>query len=422
MKSSVIISALIVTSLAFTACNTAPKAQICKYKDGKKAAVSLVFKGESTFFVNPIAAELERYGWLPATFIVNPDNLRDATFNASQLSRSNCTKMASNGHEIAYNGKDPEGAVTDKVDKDWLDKTIRSGGWGITYAKEMEEYPLDFLETISLSQDKVWVGTYTQVRSYIKERENTTIDTSKDGDRITITPKCSLDPSEYKEKLDVRLGKRIVEIDPFGGPQTFDLSDPLVGKKIVFFGDSYVRNHQRPYTETWHYKVAQKHNMRYVNFGKNGNCVGFDRTDSGFGEPMTFKQKYLPKDADYIIIVAGHNDAGYITASDEAHQQFIDHMDELLTTLKKNYPQGKIGWVTPWDVQMPGFEQIIADIIEICGRHGIPVLDAAHTSGILVNDPEFRSKYFQGFFDNAHLNARGHDLLVDWGDAFITSL
>ncbi|WP_289640897.1 hypothetical protein [uncultured Muribaculum sp.] len=52
------------------------------------------------------------------------------------------------------------------------------------------------------------------------------------------------------------------------------------------------------------------------------------------------------------------------------------------------------------------------------------MLDAAHTSGIDVNNPEFRAKYFQGggVNDTAHLNAAGHDLLLDYGEKFIRSL
>ena len=33
---------------------------------------------------------------------------------------------------------------------------------------------------------------------------------------------------------------------------------PLYGKTLNIIGDSYVRNHLKPYTETWHYKIAQK--------------------------------------------------------------------------------------------------------------------------------------------------------------------
>ena len=42
--------------------------------------------------------------------------------------------------------------------------------------------------------------------------------------------------------------------------------DPLSGKRIGVFGDSYVRNHREPFEKTWHYKFAKKHNMEYFNY------------------------------------------------------------------------------------------------------------------------------------------------------------
>ena len=76
------------------------------------------------------------------------------------------------------------------------------------------------------------------------------------------------------------------------------------------------------------------------------------------------------------------------------------------------------------ECRSPYFKEVIEEIISTCGRYGIPVLDAAHTSGIDVNNPEFRAKYFQGggVNDTAHLNAAGHDLLLDYGEKFIRSL
>ena len=34
---------------------------------------------------------------------------------------------------------------------------------------------------------------------------------------------------------------------------------PLYGKTINVIGDSYVKNHRRPYEEAWHYLVAGKY-------------------------------------------------------------------------------------------------------------------------------------------------------------------
>ncbi len=194
------------------------------------------------------------------------------------------------------------------------------------------------------------------------------------------------------------------------------------GKTVCMLGDSYVRNHRCPFSETWHSKVAESLGMNYVNFGRNGSSIAFDRTKDGFGPAMTERYLEMPDSADIIIVIAGHNDADYLARRRGTWEQFSAGLDDLCAGLKAKYPGKPIGFVTPWAVERPYFKEVTAEIHRVCARYGIPVLDAAATSGIKVGDPEFRKQYFQSPKDTAHLNAAGHDLLIDWGKAFILSL
>ncbi len=63
----------------------------------------------------------------------------------------------------------------------------------------------------------------------------------------------------------------------------FAADDDFSGKTMCVFGDSYVANHLRPYTEAWHSKVAERMGMKYINFGRNGSSIAFDRSKEGFG-------------------------------------------------------------------------------------------------------------------------------------------
>jgi hypothetical protein len=83
--------------------------------------------------------------------------------------------------------------------------------------------------------------------------------------------------------------------------------DPLKGKKIGFIGDSYVRNHREPIENTWHYKFAKKHGMEYYNYGRNGNCIALDLKQWGIG--MYNRYTEMRDDLDYVVVIAGHNDA-----------------------------------------------------------------------------------------------------------------
>ena len=197
----------------------------------------------------------------------------------------------------------------------------------------------------------------------------------------------------------------------------------LAGKSLWVIGDSYVRNHRCPQEETWHAKAADRLGMTYHNLGRNGNCIAFDRTKEGFGEQMTQRYRQIDADADYILVIAGHNDADKI--KDEAGwKQFTDSLDYLCTALTTEFPHARVGIVTPWAVDRPMFAEVIAELKAAGARHGIPVLDMAYTSGIRVNDDSFRALYFQnkGVRDTAHLNDEGHNLLLPYGMAFIRLL
>ena len=195
------------------------------------------------------------------------------------------------------------------------------------------------------------------------------------------------------------------------------------GKTVVMLGDSYVRNHRRPFEESWHAKVAAKLGMNYVNFGRNGSSIAFDRTKEGFGPAMTVRYKEMPDTADYVIVIAGHNDADYLRLCEgEKWNEFCEGLDTLLTGLQAKYPDAKIGFVTPWAVDRPYFAEVTEQIRKACATHGIKVLDMTKTGIIDVNNPEFRERYFQGPNDTAHLNSEGHDLLITIGEDFFKSL
>ncbi|MDE6532290.1 MAG: SGNH/GDSL hydrolase family protein [Muribaculaceae bacterium] len=197
----------------------------------------------------------------------------------------------------------------------------------------------------------------------------------------------------------------------------------MEGKTVVMLGDSYVRNHRRPFEESWHAKVASRLGMKYVNFGRNGSSIAFDRRKDGFGPAMTERYKEMPDTADYVVVIAGHNDADYLrTHGIEQWDEFCKGLDTLLSGLREKYPEAKIGFVTPWAVDRQYFKEVTDQIRKACAAHGVPVLDMASMGVIDVNNPEFRARYFQGPNDTAHLNAEGHDLLLTVGEEFFRSL
>lgn len=188
-------------------------------------------------------------------------------------------------------------------------------------------------------------------------------------------------------------------------------------------GDSYVKNHRKPFEETWHYRYAQEHGFAYNNYGRNGNCVAFDRTnDNGknWGAPMWTRYKEMSTDADLVVIIAGHNDADKIRQNKDSLRMFADSLDVMLKCIRQYCPKARIAYVTPWFVPREGFPEVCKTIRKVCKKNGVPVLwNHDKNSVIQVRDEKFRKQYFQGPNDTAHLNASGHTLFYPFGQAFL---
>lgn len=192
-------------------------------------------------------------------------------------------------------------------------------------------------------------------------------------------------------------------------------------------GDSYVANHRRPKEEAWHFKLAQERGYKYNNYGRNGSCVAFDRTHDGkfnFGPAMWQRYTAMDPEADYVIIIAGHNDADKVAENKDSLAMFRDSLEVLLTGIEQLCPKARIGYVTPWYVNRPGFKEVCAMIKKVCKKHKIPVLwNYTERCVIKVRDAEFRKKYFQGPNDTAHLNGEGHDVFLpvarEWFDKYL---
>ena len=197
---------------------------------------------------------------------------------------------------------------------------------------------------------------------------------------------------------------------------------PLYGKTINIIGDSYVANHRRPKEETWHSMVASKYSMTYRNYGRNGCCIAFNRDKDGFGPSLLDKYRMMNDTADYVIVLAGHNDAEKIKDSEDSLSIFRNRLEALCDSLIEKFPDAKLAFITPWNVQRPGFRQVIATIEEVCAERSIPVFNAAKESGIYVGNEKFRKRYFQSPNDTAHLNAKGHQLVMNKMESFLLRL
>ncbi len=203
-------------------------------------------------------------------------------------------------------------------------------------------------------------------------------------------------------------------------PMQAQQTDPLQGKAIGVIGDSYVRNHKEPRENTWHYKLAQKHGMKYLNYGRNGNCLTIDLKQWGVG--VYHRYKSMSDTLDYVVVIGGHNDAARIDSI--GVPTFKERLGELCRGMIDKWPNARIFFFTPWccdNFEGSGRQKVVDAMIEVGGSYGIPVFDSARRSGIHAQNESFRRIYFQGGNgkDTAHLNSRGHDRFLPVAEAFI---
>lgn len=193
----------------------------------------------------------------------------------------------------------------------------------------------------------------------------------------------------------------------------------LNGKSINMIGDSYVANNSQPIENTWHYKMAQKHNMTYANYGINGNgLVTPNKTDTPVSERIA-----TMKSADYIVVVGGRNDYNdqYPIAD------FTAGIDKIIKDSVSNFSEAKLCFFTPWSIGDTDTKEIkqvdyVKAIQEECNKFGIACFNSYKKAGMSMWDAGFRKKYAQSDGDVSHLNADGHDRFMPRAEQFINGL
>ena len=278
--------------------------------------------------------------------------------------------------------------------------------------KLLGEYERLFPEVVSrCKKGQVHIGD-TEAYHYFEQHWQTDINEEKDARGRSYW----LHPNEQgATKLAEFWGTAIMKV-------MTALPYSATGPKIGVIGDSYVRNHREPVENTWHYKFAKKHGMEYFNYGRNGNCIALDLKQ--WGTAMYKRYTDMRPDLDYVVVIAGHNDASPGRVDSIGMDAFKERLGILCQGLIERYPHARIFFFTPWTCEnFTGSmrEKVVDAMIEVCGSHGIPLFDAARQSNIFAANEQFRKIYFQGGkgTDTAHLNSKGHDRFLPVAEHFI---
>ncbi len=159
------------------------------------------------------------------------------------------------------------------------------------------------------------------------------------------------------------------------------------------------------------------------NYGICGTRIGGHRV-CGEDHLMMCRRYREMEPADVISVWGGVNDWGQENPTplgvmgDDTEETFYGALEILCRGLQETFPESKLFFMTPIGNDgyegMPAYENVhgytveaYADaVIEVCEKHGIPVVDLYRVCGFTPHDPRDNEKYF---IDGLHLSVAGQE-------------
>lgn len=135
----------------------------------------------------------------------------------------------------------------------WMETLIKTGDWGVgmthglTYGYDAFGNPQrlwEHWEQVKANEDKIWVGTFREVVSYLKERDAIRLTVTEKKNKLHVVPELPLDKELFTEpltmvveggtmkKVSARQGKKKLSVQLRSDKAFFDF-DPFGGEIIV---------------------------------------------------------------------------------------------------------------------------------------------------------------------------------------------
>lgn len=135
----------------------------------------------------------------------------------------------------------------------WMETLIKTEDWGVgmthglTYGYDAFGNPQrlwEHWEQVKANEDKIWVGTFHEVVSYLKEREAIRLTVTEKKNKLHVVPELPLDKELFTEpltmvveggtmkKVSARQGKKKLSVQLRSDKAFFDF-DPFGGEIIV---------------------------------------------------------------------------------------------------------------------------------------------------------------------------------------------
>ena len=194
---------------------------------------------------------------------------------------------------------------------------------------------------------------------------------------------------------------------------------------INFLGDSITEGHgvTAP-SKVFHQIIKEKYNMKHAyNYGVSGTRIARQivPTKENTKWDLTFelRSEIMDRNADAIVVFGGtndfgHGDAPFGTLDSDDKYTFCGAVNSLIKTLKKNFPQAKLIFMTPLhrlreeQPSMPDskkLEDYVDAILTVCKNHKVAVIDLFKLNPLDPADQEVIP-------DGLHPNDKGHTIMA----------
>lgn len=263
-------------------------------------------------------------------------------------------------------------------------------------------------------------------------------------------------PTTYKPFFNKKSLTNDISLNETQEEETFGASNKLIGKTIIFDGDS-ICNASSAGSEDggWARRIGESNKMNWYNRGIGGGTIG---KYTGHTSHYCISEDYVnyPSDVDYIILEGGTNDADIISSDSNlsmgtfdatdwsgnyTNDTFCGAFEYMIYHIIQTFPQAKIGYIVAPKMGYAGTGttknygsgdnryNYFLKAMEICKKWGIPVINLWDESPL---NPMLSAQFNREsggtqpntalYTDGQHLTTLGYDRIWKTIDSFVKSL